>query len=83
MPAQQGLWRDDHAQLAELAAGKQTGQGGQYCSIGPGQARVLDLTLEHRDLVTQDQDLHVPGAVGAGEQGEPAKDPENCEVGES
>jgi hypothetical protein len=56
---------------------------GQDRSIGPGQPRVLDLTLEHRDLVTQDQDLHVPGAAGAGEQGEPAEDPENCEVGES
>jgi hypothetical protein len=59
------------------------GQGGRDRSIGPGQPRILDLALEHRDLVTQDQDFHVPGAVGAGEQGEPAEDPENCEVGES
>jgi hypothetical protein len=83
MPAQQGLRGNDEPQLAEMAAGKQPGQGGQYRSIGPGQPRVLDLTLEHRDLVTQDQDLHVPGAIGTGEQGEPAEDPENCEVGES
>jgi hypothetical protein len=39
--------------------------------------------LEHGDLVTQDEDLGVLGAVGAGEEGEPAEYPENRQVGES
>jgi hypothetical protein len=48
MPAQQGLRGDDEPQLAALVAGKQPGQGGQYRPIGPGQPRVLNLTLKPR-----------------------------------
>jgi hypothetical protein len=33
--------------------------------------------------VAQEEDFGVFGAVGPGEQGEPAKDPEHREVGES
>ncbi len=68
------------AQLAEMAAAKQPSQRGQDPAIGPGQPRVLDLALEHGDLVTQDQDLRVLGAVGPGEQGE---DPEAIQPGEA
>ncbi len=40
-------------------------------------ARFLDLALQHGDLMTQDQDLSVFGAVRAGEQREPAEHPQH------
>jgi hypothetical protein len=73
VPAQHSPRGDDQAQLAELAAGQHPGQRGQHRPIGPGQPRSLDLPLEDGDLVPQDQDLRVLGALGAGEQGEPAE----------
>jgi hypothetical protein len=38
------------------------------------------LALEHEELIAQDQDLGVLGAVGPGEQGEPAEDTEHRQV---
>jgi hypothetical protein len=46
-----------------MAAGQQPGQRGQDRSIGPGQSRSSNLALEHGDLMPQDQDLGVFGAV--------------------
>ena len=63
--------------------GQQPGQRGQDRPVGPGQPRRLDLPLEHGDLMTQDQDLGVLGAVGAGEQGKPAEHAQHRQVGES
>jgi hypothetical protein len=83
VPAQQGSRGHDQAQLAELATWQQPGQRGQHGPVGPGQPGGLDLTLEHGHLVPQDQDLGVPGAVGPGEQGEPAEYPEHCKVSDS
>jgi hypothetical protein len=83
VPAQQSPRGDDQAQLAELAAGQQPGQRGQDRPVGPGQPRGLDLALEHGDLVPQDQDLRVLGAVGPGEQSNPAEHAQHHQVGES
>jgi hypothetical protein len=77
---EQGLRGDDRAQLAGLATGQRPGRRGQGRSVGPRQPRRLDLALEHGDLVAQDKDLGVLGAVGPGEQGEHAQ---HREVGES
>jgi hypothetical protein len=55
-------------QLARESAG----QGGQECSVRPGQAR-SELTAKHRDFVAQDQNLDVLGSGAAGEQPKPAK----------
>lgn len=41
------------------------------------------LPLKHGNLLAQDQDLRVLGALGPGQQGEPAEYPEHCEAGES
>ena len=73
VPAQQGTRGDDEAQLAEVPAGQQPGQRGQDRPVCPGQPRHPDLVLEPDDLVAQDQDLGVLGAVGPGKQGEPAE----------
>jgi hypothetical protein len=83
VPAQQSARGDDQAQLAELASGQQPGQRGQDRPVGPRQPRVLELPLEHGDLVAQDKDLGVLGTVGAGEQGEPAEHVQHRQVGES
>jgi hypothetical protein len=67
VPAQKGPRGDDQAQLAELVSGQQPGQGGQDRAVCPGQPRGLDLPLEHGNLVPQDEDLDVLGAVGTSE----------------
>jgi hypothetical protein len=54
---------------------------GQDRPVSPGQPRCADLALEHGDLMTQDEDLGVFGAVGSGEQGEPAEYTEHRQVG--
>jgi len=51
--------------------------------VSPRQARSLDLTLQHGNLMAQDEDLGVLGTVGACEQGEPAEHPQHREVDES
>ena len=48
------------------------GQRGQHRPVRPRQPRGLDLPLEHGDLMAQDQDLSVLGAIGPGKQGKPA-----------
>jgi hypothetical protein len=65
VPAQQGARGDDQAQLTELAAWPYPGQRGQDRPVGPKKAPVLDLPLEHGDLMTQ-EDLGVLGTIGAG-----------------
>jgi hypothetical protein len=83
VPAQQGSRGDDQAQPAELAAGQQPGQRGQHRPAGPRQPRGRDLPLEHGDLMAQDQDIGVLGAIGPGGQGKPAEHPEHRQAGES
>jgi hypothetical protein len=81
VPAQQGPRGDDQAQLAEMADGQQPDLLGEDRPVRPRQPRRLDLGLEHGDLVAQDEDLGVLGAVGAGEQGEPAERPQYHDIG--
>jgi len=54
-----------------------------YSWISPGQARGLELALEQGDLVAQDEDLGVLGAVGPGEQREQGEHAQDGQVGES
>jgi len=60
-PAQQDSRRDDQTHPAELPAGHQPGTARP---VGPRQPQGLDLTLEHGDLMPQQQDLRVLGAAG-------------------
>jgi hypothetical protein len=39
--------------------------------------------LGHGDLMTQDQDLGILGAIGTGQQGKPAEDPKDRKISES
>jgi len=63
--------------------GEQTGQGGQDRSVWPGQTRPGHLTTQHRDFVTQDEDLDILGGGAAGEQSEPAEQPECDQIQQS
>jgi hypothetical protein len=64
-------------------AGEQAGQGGQDRSVWPTQARSGRLTTQHRDFVTQDEDLDILGGGAAGEQSEPAEQPERDQIQQS
>jgi hypothetical protein len=74
---------DDQAQLEELTTWQQPGKRGQYRPVSPRQPRGPDLTLEHSDLMAQDEDLDVLSAFGAGEQRKPAERPQYGQVSES
>jgi hypothetical protein len=61
-------------------AGEQAGQGGQDRPVWPGQMRPAHLARQHRDLVTQDQDLNVFGRGPAREQPQPAEQPDRDQI---
>jgi hypothetical protein len=83
VPSEHGPRGDDQAYLAELPAGPQPGQRGQDRPVGPGQPRPFDLALQDGNLVAQDEDLGVLGAVGAGEQSQPAGHADHRKVSQS
>jgi hypothetical protein len=66
-----------------MAAGQSPGKRGQYRPVSPGQHRGFDLALENGDLMAQDQDLGVLGAVGPGKQDEPAEHAQHYQISES
>lgn len=83
VPAQQGPRGDGQAELAEPCTGQQPGQDRQQRPVSPGQARALNLPLKHCNLMPQQQDLGILGAVRTGEQSQPAEHPQRRHVGES
>jgi hypothetical protein len=68
VPAQQCRRRDEENRPAR--AGQQPRQGGQHDPVGGLDLGASDLPAEHRDLVAQDQEFDVLGAVVAGELGQ-------------
>jgi hypothetical protein len=60
--------------------GQQPGQGGKHGTVSPAWSRPGDLTPQHRDLVTQDQDLCILGGVTARQQDQPAEHPDHGQV---
>lgn len=66
MPAQQGPRETDQVQLAVAAVRQEPRQRGQDRPVRPRQSRCLDLALERGDLMAQDEDLGILGAVGTG-----------------
>jgi hypothetical protein len=83
VPAQQGPRGADQAQLAEVPSRQQPCQRGQDRAVGPGQPRHPDPALQDGDLVAQDEDLGVLGAVGPGDQGKPAEDAQHRQISQS
>jgi hypothetical protein len=83
VPAQQRPRGGNPLQLTEPAGRQQPGQRGQNRPVSPGQPRRPRLALEHGELVAQDEDLGVFGAIGAGEQGKPAEHAELRQISQS
>ena len=54
-------------------AGQQPCQGSEYGTVSPVRPRAGDLPPQHRDLVAENQDLHVLGGVAASQQGQPTE----------
>jgi hypothetical protein len=68
VPAQQRCRGDEEDRPAR--SGQQPRLGGQHDSVGGLELGSSYLSAEHRDLVAQDQQLDVLGAVVAGELGQ-------------
>jgi hypothetical protein len=71
VPAQDGGGRDEQPEAS--ADWEQSGEGGDQGAIGPADPRARRTSLEHGELMTQDQDLDLLGGVGTGAQGHPAQ----------
>jgi hypothetical protein len=66
VPAQDGGGGDQQAQAA--ACWQQPGEGGDESSVDPLQPWPWGASLQHSELVTQDQDLDFLGGVGTSAQ---------------
>jgi hypothetical protein len=80
MPAQQRLGLDEEAR--PTGSGQHAADRGEQGSVGGLELGMLDLAVEHGELVAQDEDLQVLGGVPAGEQGEQLDGAAQREVGE-
>jgi hypothetical protein len=81
MPAQQGARRHDPMESKPL--GQQPGKRGQQRPVGPVHSRPGDLTAQHGDLVSQDQDLHLLGCITSRKERQPAEQPDHQQIQEA
>ena len=81
MPGEQSAGRHDPVQ--PQAFWQQSRQGGHHGAVGPVRLRAGDLTTEDSDLMTEHQDLDVLRGVAAGEQRQPAEQPDHEQIGEA
>jgi hypothetical protein len=80
VPGQQRGRTEDS--MGPQPAGEQAAQGGYDRSVWPTQARPGHLRRQHRDFVTQDEDLDILGGA-AGEQSKSAEQPERDQIQQS
>ena len=78
MPGQQRA-RSDYPVVAQRGR-QQPGKCRQDRPVGPVWFRLSDLTPEHRDLMTEHQDLRVLGCLAAAQQHKPAEDLDHDQV---
>ena len=81
MPGQQGS--GPHDPVLPQVSGQQPGQGGKHRAVSPVWPWPDDLTSQYRDLVPEDQDLHVLGGVAPGQEHQPAEHPDHEQVDET
>ncbi len=78
MPGKQRARRD---KPADAQHNRQVpGKRGPDRPVGPGRPGPGHLTPEHRDLMTEHQDLGVLGRLAAARQDQPAEDPDHDQV---
>jgi hypothetical protein len=63
--------------------GQQPGERGDHGAVSPVRLRAGDLAAQDHDLVPQHQDLNILGGVAAGEQRQPAEQPDHEQIGEA
>jgi hypothetical protein len=73
VPAQDGFWFDDQKRVASTCPTPRKPDKGEDGSIGVGQPRPSDLTLENQHLVSQREDLGASGVTGGEYPPEPGE----------
>lgn len=71
VPAQDGGRGDEQSEAS--ADREQSGEGGEHGVVSPAHPWARRASLEHGELVAQDQDLGLLGGVGSGVQHDPAE----------
>jgi hypothetical protein len=74
---------DDQVQLSQLEPGESMEQGGEQRPVRRGEARLVDLTLQHAELMAQRQDLDVLVGVAHRQQPDEGEHARKCQVGQS
>ncbi|MDW6064283.1 hypothetical protein SAZ11_48060 [Streptomyces sp. FXJ1.4098] len=64
-------------------SGEQSGQDGEQRMVRPSGLGRDDLPTQNRELVPQDQYLHILGPRGSSHQEQPREDPRGDQVGKS
>jgi hypothetical protein len=80
VPVPGGQGAGCHGPVQQKVPGQQPGERG---AVSPVRLRAGDLAAQDRDLVPQHQDLKILGGVAAGEQRQPAEQPDHEQVGEA
>jgi hypothetical protein len=81
VPGEQGAGCHDPVQ--PQVPGQQPGERGDHGAVSPVRLRAGNLAAQDRDLVPQHQDLNILGGVAAGEQRQPAEQPDHEQIGEA
>lgn len=63
VPAQQCVGGDDQLESTKLSSGEAVQERGEQRAVRPGEARLIDLPLQHSQLMAQRQDFSVLVAV--------------------
>jgi hypothetical protein len=81
VPGEQGAGH--HDRLYPKVAGQQPRQGGYHRPVSPAWFRAGDLAAQDRDLMPGHQDFRVLGNIAAGEERQPAEQPDREQTGEA
>ena len=81
VPGEQGARH--HDPLYPKVPGQQPRQGGYHRPVSPVWFRAGDLAAQDRDLVPEHQDFHVLGNIAAGEERQPAEQPDHEQIDEA
>ena len=72
-----------HDPVQPQVSGQQPRQSGDHRTVSPVRLGAGDVAAQDRDLMPQDQDLHVFRGVAAPEQRQPAEHPDHEQIKEA